>query len=103
MISTVTGKKCCYACDKLVSLFTVNLTDSPDGVFRPWSPPLGIRQEVLRLLRDDLMHQFKHHLDCVVLQDKIASTRHTTEKENFDQLSFLRIVETINEYFSDGL
>ncbi|KAJ7255497.1 hypothetical protein B0H12DRAFT_1113769 [Mycena haematopus] len=79
-----TGKKCCYACEKLASLLAVDpsspTTDSTSisgGVlFRPWSPPFGITPEVLSLLRNDLMDQLKYHLECKI----IAFTPSTKEK-----------------------
>ncbi|KAJ6581625.1 hypothetical protein B0H19DRAFT_1116052 [Mycena capillaripes] len=79
-----TGKKCCYACEKLASLLLKDSAPSFDAVVCPWTPPLGITPEVLSLLRDDLMDQFKHHLEGVVLLDAFTSPEYM-EEHDFDQ------------------
>ncbi|KAJ6518904.1 hypothetical protein C8R45DRAFT_949685 [Mycena sanguinolenta] len=99
-----TAKKCCYACEKLASLLGADpsspTTDSTsicgDLLFRPWSPPFGITPEVLSLLRDDLMDQLKHHLECIILQDKIIASAHRAKEKEYSvgRLPVMRI-ETI--------
>ncbi|KAJ7180757.1 hypothetical protein C8R46DRAFT_1070505 [Mycena filopes] len=97
----INRKKCCYACEKLASL--LSLRDQPprwhEDVFRPWSPPVGITQEILMVLRQDLMDHFRRYLQFVVLQDDEAPT----EKGNLSSFSVWNMIATLKELIPEGI
>ncbi|KAJ7043730.1 hypothetical protein C8F04DRAFT_1229212 [Mycena alexandri] len=98
----VAGKKCCYACEKLASLLGLK-NQAPrwhEDVFRPWSPPVGITQEVLTLLRKDLMDHFKRYLQFVVIEDESLRTR---EKGGSSAPFFWNMIETLNELSPESI
>ncbi|KAF8216619.1 hypothetical protein K438DRAFT_399089 [Mycena galopus ATCC 62051] len=106
-----TGKRCCYTCKKLASLLAIDASSPADstifcgGAFRPWSPPFGITEEVLTILRNDLMDLFKCHLECVIIQDKTMGSKRPAKCTEYKpgQLAVSKIIKTLNEIFPDGL
>nr|GAT60018.1 predicted protein [Mycena chlorophos] len=98
-----TCKSCCYACDKLTMLLTVDFptlpSSPPSFIFVPWSPPSGTPIEVLRQLREDLMVEFKRHLDyaagawCEEEPSKVP----TKVWRSYDQLSVLQSIESLED------
>ncbi|KAJ7446390.1 hypothetical protein B0H11DRAFT_1745848, partial [Mycena galericulata] len=67
------AKKCCYTCSKLASLLNTHAPLDPPlrvpgshGIIHPWSPPFGIPDDILRLLRSDLMEHLQRHTESLV-------------------------------------
>ncbi|CAK5283124.1 unnamed protein product [Mycena citricolor] len=96
-----TSASCCYMCDKLASLLSIDPSAlAPsfyDAVHQPWSPPLGSTVQVLRLLRSDLMDQLRRYLDWVVLQE--SSNQRIEEEKPLRKIpgqgSMFHMIETI--------
>ncbi|KAJ7759181.1 hypothetical protein B0H16DRAFT_1534698 [Mycena metata] len=94
----VATKKCCYTCEKLASL--LGLKDRTpkwhEDVFRPWAPPVGVTQEVLTLLRKDLMDHFKRYLQLVVIEGDRESLR---TREKGGSIAPFLVWDMLNELF----
>ncbi|KAJ7130640.1 hypothetical protein C8R44DRAFT_775946 [Mycena epipterygia] len=77
--SVSTAKECCSTCQKLAYFLDAASFPPPpcDAVVRAWSPPFGITEDMLKLLRTDLLDQFKRYLESVLREPSSEQSEHS--------------------------